>query len=157
MADRGTQLPLFVQKVVFRYIGFPYIENEPVPVTSSLVLYSDWLRQTEVFRKLGKAFHYLDIRERVEAKADGILNGYGKSRLLPVLSTGVQGDYGTYKFALMIEVPADPDYERLAGLSTRLSNEVPEINRIVLLTAGQGITGDEIFVNGYFEGKIAAL
>ena len=150
MADRGTQLPLFVQKVVFRYIGFPYIENEPVPVTSSLVLYSDWFRQTEVFRKLGEAFHYLDIRERVEAKADGILNGYGKSRLLPVLSTGVQGDYGTYEFVLMIEAPADPDYERLAGLSTRLSNEVTEINRVVLLTAGQGITGDEILVNDHF-------
>ncbi len=144
MVDRALQLPLFSQ----------YIENVPVPVTSSLVLYSDRFKQTEIFRKLEQAFRYLEIKERVETQADNIVNPHGlKSRLLPSQTVGVQGDYRTYKFVLMIESPTRDifeNYEILHKLSTQLTNEISEINRIVLLVSDQSMSDNEIFIDDYF-------
>ncbi len=155
MADDGLQIPLFVLHIEHAPIPlFTTIENTPVPVTSSLVLYSDWFKQTEIVRKFGQAFRYMEIKESVENQADNIVNPYGlKSRLLPNQTVGVQGDYRTYKFVLMIESPSGDifeNYEILQTLSTRLTNEISEINRIVLLAPHQSMSDNEIFIDDYF-------
>lgn len=120
---------------------------------TSLVPYLEW-KKINVLRKLEQTFRYFKVKENVEAQADGILSPYGlKSRLLPVLTTGVQGDYRTYTFALMVETPDTKiDNETLARLSTRLTNEISEINRVVFSITDKYGADDENFVDDYFLG-----
>lgn len=118
---------------------------------SSLVRYYDWLEQTQLLRKLEQTFLYIEIKEEVEEHADSILAPYGlKSRLMPTLTTGVQGDRGTYEFVLMLETPENPDYEAIGKLSRKLTNEIPEINRIVMTVTASGGIEDLRFIDDYF-------
>ncbi len=73
---------------------------------------------------------------------------------MPTRTKGVEGDHGTYEFVLMIEGSyeniSSREYETLARLSTNLTNEIREINRVVLLTGGPLMSDDEVFIDNYF-------
>lgn len=117
----------------------------------SLVRCYDWLEQTQVLRKVEQAFRYIEIREDVEKRANNILAQYGlKSRLMPTQTTGVQGDQRTYEFVLMLEIPEKPNYEVIGTSSRKLTNEIPEINRVVLTIAGLSNIEDLSFFDDYF-------
>lgn len=51
--------------------------------------------------------------------------------VLPIKSVGVQGDNRTYRHPALLSGPMD--WEKLHHLSVRITNEVPEINRVVYL------------------------
>ncbi|MFH1105706.1 MAG: hypothetical protein V1731_00670 [Candidatus Aenigmatarchaeota archaeon] len=117
-----------------------------------LVLYSDWRRQSSLLRKLEATFRYFEIKGNVESYADSIIEPHGfRSKLLPTLTTGVQGDYGTYRFVLAIErrdAKKPVNMRSLERLSTRLTNEIDEINRVVFLIDGS--IKDDALLDGYF-------
>ncbi len=63
-------------------------------------------------------------------------------QILPVKSVGVQGDFRTYAHPALIFGPADEllprlyrDWRALEDISTRMTNSVPGINRVVCLIA----------------------
>ena len=64
-------------------------------------------------KEIGKRFDHLRIR------------------ILPVKSVGVQGDSRTYAHPAVIF--GDADWDQLEELSTELTNEIPQINRVVYL------------------------
>jgi GMP synthase (glutamine-hydrolysing) len=61
--------------------------------------------------------------------------------LLPIKSVGIQGDSRSYKFPLVIRIIESKDamtanfakipYEILDNISTRITNEIPDVNRVV--------------------------
>lgn len=127
-------------------------------MVTSLVLYSEWKKQTEIFEKLEKAIHYADAKIRVETRANKILGPYGlKSRLMPTMTTGVQGDRRTYAFVLMLETQPNPDYEIIGELSRKLTNEISEINRIVLTTAASDDLDNTYLIDEYFADENSQL
>lgn len=68
----------------------------------------------------------------VEAKVNAILAGDGlKGKVLPIKSVGVQGDERTYRHPVVI-YGERIEWERLNKLSTQLTNQVGEVNRVVL-------------------------
>ncbi|MBI2084520.1 MAG: hypothetical protein HYT70_02815 [Candidatus Aenigmarchaeota archaeon] len=109
----------------------------------------------DIIEHLQKAFHYLAIRERVEEQANRVLRKYNlNARLMPTKTIGVQGDYRTYGFVLLVQETSKrkrrPYNSTLARLSTRLTNEIKEINKVVILTGGSPVSDDEIFIDNYF-------
>lgn len=71
----------------------------------------------------------------VEARASEIAAeaGYG-ARVLPVRSVGVQGDYRTYAHPVML-TGGEREWRTLEEVSTRITNEIREINRVVYLVS----------------------
>ena len=51
--------------------------------------------------------------------------------MLPLQSVGVQGDYRTYAHPAMVW--GDTNWKTLEAVSTRVTNEVPEVNRVIHL------------------------
>jgi GMP synthase (glutamine-hydrolysing) len=78
-----------------------------------------------------------------ELKRAGIYEKYwmGFAVLLPVKSVGIQGDSRTYKWPIVVRIIESKDamtanfskvpYEVLEAISTRITNEIPEVNRVV--------------------------
>ena len=54
-------------------------------------------------------------------------------QILPVKSVGVQGDFRTYSHPALVSGPAD--WAVLEDVSTRITNSIPSINRVVYLIA----------------------
>ena len=68
--------------------------------------------------------------EKVEARANEIAAWYNLSaKVLPVKSVGVQGDSRTYRNPVALS--GEADWEILEEVSTKLTNKVKEINRVV--------------------------
>ncbi len=78
-----------------------------------------------------------------ELKTSGIYDRIwmGFAVLLPVKSVGIQGDARSYKYPIVIRIIesedamtanfAKIDYDILEKMSTRITNEIPEVNRVV--------------------------
>jgi len=93
-------------------------------------------QRVEVTRKAG------GIVEE-ELKKAGVYGKYwmGFAVLLPVKSVGIQGDSRTYKNAVVVRIIESKDamtanfskvpYRILEAISTRITNEIPEVNRVV--------------------------
>ncbi len=76
-----------------------------------------------------------DLSE-AQAEAAGIAGAFGLSlRILPIKSVGVQGDFRTYAHPAVVW--GEADWKALEGVSTRLTNTVGAINRMVYLLAPQ--------------------
>ncbi len=68
----------------------------------------------------------------VEIKINEILVGDGlMGKILPIKSVGVQGDERTYKHPVVI-YGKRCDWSRLNILSTQITNQIPEVNRVML-------------------------
>lgn len=80
---------------------------------------------------------YPDHHTTVEKKIDELLKPCQlTSKILPIQSVGVQGDYRTYRHPLALMGAADTcDFTKLDQLATRLINEFKEINRVILAVA----------------------
>ena len=63
-------------------------------------------------------------------------------RILPVKSVGVQGDFRTYSYPALIS--GDADWETLEQVSTRLTNSVRGINRVVYLLTPKALPQQRI-------------
>lgn len=61
-----------------------------------------------------------------------------KAYMLPVQSVGVQGDSRSYKNPVVLT--GEADWERLASVSTRLTNQFSAVNRVVLSCAPEEIS-----------------
>ncbi|MDD2807294.1 MAG: glutamine-hydrolyzing GMP synthase [Patescibacteria group bacterium] len=78
-----------------------------------------------------------DGREKVENLAEvnrrlkKIVGAAYQSTVLPIKSVGVQGDNRTYRHPALLSGPMD--WEKLHHLSVRITNEMPEVNRVVYL------------------------
>ena len=69
---------------------------------------------------------------RAEARVSAIAAEVGLSaRVLPLQSVGVQGDFRTYAHPAMVW--GDVDWATLEAVSTRVTNEVREVNRVIHL------------------------
>lgn len=69
--------------------------------------------------------------EEAEKKINEFLAAAGlKGRILPIKSVGVQGDERTYKHPLVV-YGKPMEWADLSRLSTQLTNQFPEINRVV--------------------------
>ncbi len=78
-----------------------------------------------------------------ELKNAGLYNDVwmGFAVLLPIKSVGIQGDARSYKYPVAIRIVESKDamtanfskvpYELLEKMSTRITNEIPEVNRVV--------------------------
>ena len=67
----------------------------------------------------------------VERRVNEVLTEKGlKGRVLPIKSVGVQGDERTYKHPLVV-YGKPMEWSNLSKLSTQLTNQFPEINRVV--------------------------
>jgi GMP synthase (glutamine-hydrolysing) len=67
-----------------------------------------------------------------EAVAREIAGAEGLSfRVLPIRSVGVQGDFRTYAHPGLVW--GDSDWDRLGDVSTRITNSVSEVNRVIYL------------------------
>ena len=78
-----------------------------------------------------------------ELKAAGVYEDYwmGFAVLLPVKSVGIQGDSRSYKYPIVVRIIDSRDamtanfskvpYEILESISTRITNEISEVNRVV--------------------------
>jgi GMP synthase (glutamine-hydrolysing) len=77
------------------------------------------------------------IPEAARQQAKDIAGQFGLSaEVLPVRSVGVQGDARTYAHPAVLSglVPrAAEDWHRLEQVSTRLTNSIPAVNRVVFL------------------------
>lgn len=73
---------------------------------------------------------YLPNYEDAEKKMDVVLKGFGMHcRILPVRSVGVQGDARTYRHP--VAIMGESSWDTLADISTLLTNEFPQINRVL--------------------------
>ena len=69
------------------------------------------------------------------ALLSGIVASTGyRASILPLRSVGVQGDERTYAHPALLEGP--PDWNTLDGLSTRITNTVKSVNRVVYCLTG---------------------
>ena len=70
-----------------------------------------------------------------EAAAREIAGSAGLSfRVLPIRSVGVQGDFRTYAHPGLVW--GDSDWSRLEDVSTRITNSVSDVNRVIYLISG---------------------
>ncbi|MEK7085656.1 MAG: glutamine-hydrolyzing GMP synthase [Patescibacteria group bacterium] len=67
-----------------------------------------------------------DLEKRINEVADGF-----KAKVLPIKSVGVQGDERTYRHPVVV-YGKPIDWDGLNKLSTRLTNQFPEINRVMV-------------------------
>lgn len=81
---------------------------------------------------------YPDNLEEVNARLNEIAKEYGfKGRVLPIKSVGVQGDERTYAHPAVV-YGGEVNFDAINRLSTQLTNQLPEVNRVVLgLSAGE--------------------
>ena len=69
--------------------------------------------------------------DEVEEKINRIVTADGlKAKVLPIKSVGVQGDERTYRHPAVI-YGAEVSWERLNLLSTQITNQIDEVNRVV--------------------------
>ena len=97
--------------------------------------------------------HTEPIPPGTEEKVTAIAARFGlKSKVLPLKSVGVQGDSRTYRLTACVQ--GNASWETMEACSTRITNEVKEVNRVVWLPAlGEGLEPQEIrsvkVVKGY--------
>ncbi|MFA5022197.1 MAG: glutamine-hydrolyzing GMP synthase [Patescibacteria group bacterium] len=75
--------------------------------------------------------------QKSEIRVAEIVGSKFKTAILPLKSVGVQGDNRTYRHPALISGQAK--WSTLHDLSVRITNEVPEVNRVVYLVAPQKI------------------
>ena len=78
-----------------------------------------------------------------------------KGKILPLKSVGVQGDSRTYRHAILLS--GKLDWEKLGNLSTRLTNEIFDINRAVYSIEPQKIDSIELIEGKLTEERISLL
>lgn len=82
--------------------------------------------------------------EEVEAKINGVVAADGlKAKVLPLKSVGVQGDERTYRHPVCL-YGKRVDWDRLDSLSTRLTNQFHDINRVIYCLNTDEIEGVEV-------------
>ncbi len=80
-------------------------------------------------------------KERIEKEINEITEKEGfKAVILPIKSVGVQGDERTYRHPVLL-YGACESWDGLNSLSTQLTNQYPEINRVLLGLEPYEITG----------------
>lgn len=73
--------------------------------------------------------------EAAEAEATAIAASEGLGfRVLPIRSVGVQGDFRTYAHPGLVW--GEANWERLEDVSTRITNSVSDVNRVIYLISG---------------------
>ena len=89
-------------------------------------------------------------------KAGAIAKEFGlTARVLPVKSVGVQGDERTYAHPCMLS--GETSWENLEKVSTRITNELKEINRVVKLVNPVELDSIELIKADLNRPRIAAL
>jgi GMP synthase (glutamine-hydrolysing) len=74
----------------------------------------------------------LPVSSEIEASAREIAESEGLGfRVLPIRSVGVQGDFRTYAHPGLVW--GESDWDRLADISTRITNSVSDVNRVIYL------------------------
>lgn len=74
----------------------------------------------------------------IERRADEIAGALSlKTKVLPIKSVGVQGDERSYRHPIMVYGKLN-NWEDLSKLSTQLTNQLPDINRVVLALNKRG-------------------
>ncbi len=75
---------------------------------------------------------YPDKVSELEDRINSIISGDGfKSKILPIKSVGVQGDERTYRHPVVL-MGEPKSWDRLNTLSTQVTNQVHEVNRVLL-------------------------
>lgn len=87
----------------------------------------------------------VDKISREELKKEGMLCKFAEARMYNIKTTGVQGDDASYRYTTEINIKKlkhsdgtkykeKEFYEFLSRLSSRVTNEIGEINRVVYVT-----------------------
>lgn len=76
-----------------------------------------------------------------ELEKSGITHEFAEVRIYDIKTVGVQGDERTYSFPIEINLRNKQgriwDSEFLAKLSTKITNEVQEVNRVIYVLASE--------------------
>ena len=74
---------------------------------------------------------YPDDNEKLEEEINSVVSSDGlKCKVLPIKSVGVQGDERTYRHPVLV-YGNQVSWDRLNTLSTQLTNQFPDVNRVV--------------------------
>ena len=105
----------------------------------------------QIQKKLTKLFDTIKI---VEELGDNC-----RISLLPIKSVGVQGDFRTYAHPCVIDrSPAgDIDWLKLEKISPRITNEIKEVNRVLLNVGSRELTGGKLHEASITEGRLELL
>ena len=101
----------------------------------------------------GGAIRVLNVRqeETVPPELGGRLGGVGldgyKATVLLIRSVGVQGDNRSYTRVCLLQ--GEKDWEALEGLSTKITNEFADINRVVYLLRPDAAEGARTIEDSY--------
>ncbi len=95
--------------------------------------------------------------EEIEAKAGKIAKEFDLGvKILPIKSVGVQGDARTYAHPCVL-VGGESDWGVLEKASTKITNEIREINRVLKLVAPPQIESVELLAADLNRGRIELL
>ncbi|PIU21174.1 MAG: glutamine-hydrolyzing GMP synthase [Candidatus Diapherotrites archaeon CG08_land_8_20_14_0_20_34_12] len=93
---------------------------------------------------------------KTEKLAEKKLKGTGyKGKILPLKSVGVQGDSRTYRHAVLLS--GKLDWEKLGQISTKLTNEIFNINRAVYSVEPQKVDSIELIEGKLTEERVSLL
>ncbi|MAG22158.1 MAG: glutamine-hydrolyzing GMP synthase [Candidatus Diapherotrites archaeon] len=97
-----------------------------------------------------------DDLSAIDEKANVIAKEFGlEAKVLPVKSVGVQGDARTYAHPCALIGKAN--WETLEKASTRITNEIREINRVIWLLAPENIDSIELIATDLNASRIEVL
>ncbi len=100
----------------------------------------------------GKAVDVLPI----EQNANEISRRFGFSaKILPIKAVGVQGDFRTYRFVCALF--GKLDWKKLEAVSTRLTNELKEVNRVVFCLFPKKIESVELLKSHLSKERVLML
>lgn len=95
-----------------------------------------------------------EIKNLAEIKkqlAEILKNTEYRGKILPLKSVGVQGDFRTYKHPVVLIGPAD--WNKLEELSTKITNNIKELNRVLYLLKPGKLEEINIKENSYLTKK----
>jgi len=78
-----------------------------------------------------------DTETRYSASLRDITGPGFASQILPIKSVGVQGDARTYAHPALLELEGGIDWKSLEKLSTKITNSIREVNRVLIKLAGE--------------------
>ena len=92
----------------------------------------------------------------IEQNANEISRRFGFSaKILPIKAVGVQGDFRTYRFVCALF--GKLDWKKLEAVSTRLTNELKEVNRVVFCLFPKKIESVELLKSHLSKERVLML